>query len=100
MQVVAGQVADISPSMLTTEDKDTPAEQLLYSVEAPVSGTVALKGAPEESVLNFTQAQINRGEVVFVHQGERTRGGGGSRSSFVVVKTWTLLICGKVFYDV
>lgn len=87
MQVVAGQVADISPSMLTTEDADTPAEQLLYSVEAPVSGMVALKGAPEDSVLNFTQAQINRGEVVFVHQGERTRGGGGSRSSFVLVKT-------------
>lgn len=87
MQVVAGQVADISPSVLTTEDADTPAEQLLYSVEAPVSGMVALKGAPEDSVLNFTQAQINRGEVVFVHQGERTRGGGGSHSSFVLVKT-------------
>lgn len=83
LQVVAGQVADISPSMLTTDDADTPAEQLLYSVEAPVSGTVALKGAPEYGVLNFTQAQINSGEVVFVHQGERMRagGGGGSRSS-------------------
>lgn len=79
MQVVAGQVADITPSMLTTEDADTPVEKLIYTVEAPVSGMVALKGAPEDGVLNFTQSQLNRGEVVFVHTGERTRGGGGKR---------------------
>lgn len=77
MQVSAGKVADITPSMLTTEDEDTSADKLLYAVEAPVSGMVALKGAPEDGVLNFTQAQLDRGEVVFVHEGERTRGGGG-----------------------
>lgn len=84
MQVSAGQVADIAPSMLTTEDEDTPADKLLYAVEAPVSGMVALKGAPEDGVLNFTQAQLNRGEVVFVHEGEQT-GGGRSYSSIMLL---------------
>lgn len=69
-QVLAGEEADITPSMLNTVDADTPAEELVYNIEAPTNGLLALKEAPEESILNFTQAHINRGEVIFIHEGE------------------------------
>lgn len=59
--------------MLNTDDADTPVEELVYHVEAPIGGVVALKEAPEESILNFTQAHVNRGEVIFIHEGESTR---------------------------
>lgn len=74
LEVLAGEEADITSSMLTTEDTDTPAEKLVYHVELPTNGIVALKEAPEEGVFNFTQAQINRGEVIFIHEGEDSGG--------------------------
>ncbi len=59
--------------MLNTEDADTRAEELIYNLEVPTNGIVALKEAPEESILNFTQSHINRGEVIFIHEGEAAR---------------------------
>ncbi|XP_042352329.1 chondroitin sulfate proteoglycan 4 [Plectropomus leopardus] len=72
LEVLAGEEADITTSMLNTEDADTPAEELVYQVDAPTNGMVALKEAPEESILNFTQAHVNRGEVIFIHEGEES----------------------------
>ncbi|XP_039471756.1 chondroitin sulfate proteoglycan 4 isoform X2 [Oreochromis aureus] len=69
-EVFAGEEADITSSMLSTEDADTPAEELVYNVEMPINGRVALKEAPDDEILNFTQAHVNKGEVVFVHKGE------------------------------
>ncbi|XP_040894769.1 chondroitin sulfate proteoglycan 4 isoform X2 [Toxotes jaculatrix] len=74
LEVLAGEEADITSSMLNTEDADTPAEELVYHVEVPTNGIVALEEAPEKSILNFTQAHINRGEVIFIHQGEQSGG--------------------------
>ena len=56
--------------MLNADDEDTPAEELVYNVEGPTNGMVALKEAPEEGIFNFTQSHINRGEVIFIHEGE------------------------------
>lgn len=55
--------------MLSTDDDDTPPEELLYSIEEPGSGIVALKASPDDALDSFTQAQINNGEVLFIHQG-------------------------------
>ncbi|XP_074534719.1 chondroitin sulfate proteoglycan 4 [Halichoeres trimaculatus] len=74
LEVLAGEEADITSSMLSTEDADTPAEELVYDIEVPTSGMVALKEAPEEEVFNFTQAHINKGEVIFIHEGEESGG--------------------------
>ncbi|XP_031172523.2 chondroitin sulfate proteoglycan 4 [Sander lucioperca] len=74
LEVLAGEEADITSSMLNTEDADTPAEELVYHVEVPNNGMVALKEAPEEGILNFTQAHINKGEVIFIHEGEESGG--------------------------
>ncbi|KAK9516354.1 hypothetical protein VZT92_024290 [Zoarces viviparus] len=74
LEVLAGEEADITSSMLNTEDADTAAEELVYHVEVPTSGMVALKEASEEGILNFTQAHINKGEVIFIHEGEESGG--------------------------
>lgn len=55
--------------MLNSVDEDTPSENLVYSIETPSNGIVALKVSPDDSVESFTQAQINNGEVLFIHQG-------------------------------
>lgn len=68
-QVVVGEEADITSAELNTLDVDTPAEELIYSVEALTNGMVALKISPEESIYNFTQAQVDNDEIVFIHQG-------------------------------
>ena len=70
LQVLAGEEADITSSMLSTEDADTAAEELVYHVESPENGMVSLKESPDEEALNFTQAQVNSGEVIFIHQGK------------------------------
>ncbi|CAJ1056177.1 chondroitin sulfate proteoglycan 4%2C partial [Xyrichtys novacula] len=74
LEVLAGEEADITSSMLKTEDADTPEEELVYHVESPVSGMVALKETPDEGVYNFTQAHVNKGEVIFIHKGEESGG--------------------------
>lgn len=56
--------------MLNTEDADTPVEELVYNLEALTSGMVAFKESPEEGIFNFTQSHVNKGEVIFIHQGE------------------------------
>ncbi|KAJ0029056.1 hypothetical protein NQD34_004053 [Periophthalmus magnuspinnatus] len=76
LEVLAGEEADITAAMLQTQDSDTPAEQLVYNVEAPMSGRVALKEAPDDEIMNFTQAQVNSGEVIFIHEGEESGGFG------------------------
>ncbi|XP_030588311.1 chondroitin sulfate proteoglycan 4 [Archocentrus centrarchus] len=70
MEVLHGEEADITSSMLSTEDADTPAEELIYNIEMQTNGMVALKEAPDDEILNFTQAHINKGEVIFIHRGE------------------------------
>uniref|UniRef100_H2UW55 Chondroitin sulfate proteoglycan 4 n=1 Tax=Takifugu rubripes TaxID=31033 RepID=H2UW55_TAKRU len=70
LEVLAGEEADITASMLNTEDADTPVEALVYNLEALTGGRVAFKEAPEEAILNFTQSHVNKGEVIFIHQGE------------------------------
>ncbi|CAN9498887.1 unnamed protein product [Ophioblennius macclurei] len=74
MELLPGEEADITSSMLSTEDADTPPQDLVYNVEMETNGMVALKEAPEDSILNFTQAHINKGEVIFIHEGEESGG--------------------------
>ncbi|XP_038130171.1 chondroitin sulfate proteoglycan 4 [Cyprinodon tularosa] len=74
LEVFANEEAIITASMLSTEDKDTPAEELVYQIEIPTNGMVALKEEPGESIQNFSQAHINRGEIIFIHEGEQSGG--------------------------
>ncbi|XP_026058144.1 chondroitin sulfate proteoglycan 4-like [Carassius auratus] len=74
MELLAGEESEITANMLSTEDLDTPPEELVYTIEMPSNGIVAFKVSPDDSVDSFTQAQINNGEVLFIHEGSESGG--------------------------
>ncbi|XP_050955857.1 chondroitin sulfate proteoglycan 4 [Labeo rohita] len=74
MELLAGEESEITAKMLSSNDLDTPPEELVYAIEMPSNGIVAFKVSPDDSVDSFTQAQINNGEVLFIHQGSESGG--------------------------
>lgn len=62
-------VTEIRPEDLQARDLDSPPEELHFMVTPPSNGHLALKSAPMAAVLNFTQAHIERGQLLFVHRG-------------------------------
>ncbi|XP_041034469.1 chondroitin sulfate proteoglycan 4-like [Carcharodon carcharias] len=66
--------AEISQDLLNSEDPDSPAEELVYSIKPPSNGHVALKSLLDDSILEFTQAQINNRQITFVHHGSLSGG--------------------------
>ncbi|KAJ7334986.1 hypothetical protein JRQ81_012927 [Phrynocephalus forsythii] len=74
LRVWVGSVTEITTNDLCAEDEDSSPEELLYSVSPPNNGHLALKSSPNKSILNFTQAHINRGQLVFVHSGAMSGG--------------------------
>ncbi|XP_074956025.1 chondroitin sulfate proteoglycan 4 [Phalacrocorax aristotelis] len=69
LQLREGTTAAISPYILSAEDEDSPAEEVTYSIQPPTNGKVVLRSAPGTEVRQFTQAQINNGLILFMHQG-------------------------------
>ncbi|KAJ8417936.1 hypothetical protein AAFF_G00227790 [Aldrovandia affinis] len=74
VEVLAGEDAEITSDMLSAGDTDTPPEEVVYSVESLSNGIVALKELPDSSIQNFTQAQINAGQLLFLHNGSKSGG--------------------------
>lgn len=60
---------EITSKALSTEDMDTLPDKLVYNIEANKNGIIALKESPDYSIERFTQAQINNGDVIFIHKG-------------------------------
>ncbi|KAI1235013.1 hypothetical protein IHE44_0002644, partial [Lamprotornis superbus] len=69
LQLQEGATAVLSPHILSAEDEDSPAEEVTYSIQPPANGKVVLRSAPGTEVQRFTQAQIDNGLILFVHQG-------------------------------
>uniref|UniRef100_A0A493U353 Chondroitin sulfate proteoglycan 4 n=1 Tax=Anas platyrhynchos platyrhynchos TaxID=8840 RepID=A0A493U353_ANAPP len=69
LQLRSGATATIGPQTLRAEDEDSPAAEVTFSIQPPVNGKVVLRPAPDVEVRRFTQAQIDSGLVLFVHQG-------------------------------
>jgi hypothetical protein len=68
--VAQGGTDVITQAELNTTDAESLPEQLTYTVTvAPTSGTLRLSGAPTST---FTQADINAGNVTYVHSGSAT----------------------------
>lgn len=63
-------MTEITPEDLHAEDDDTVPEQLHYLTTQPSNGHLALKSAPTRPVMNFTQAHIDQGQLLFVHSGK------------------------------
>uniref|UniRef100_A0A4W6BKK3 Chondroitin sulfate proteoglycan 4ba n=1 Tax=Lates calcarifer TaxID=8187 RepID=A0A4W6BKK3_LATCA len=67
-------MTEIRPEDLRAQDRDTPPEELHFMVTPPSNGHLALKSAPMKVVLNFTQAHIDQGQLLFVHKGAMSGG--------------------------
>ncbi|KAI4873108.1 hypothetical protein NFI96_018796 [Prochilodus magdalenae] len=74
LEILVGEESEITSKALSVEDTDTPPEELVYTIEPPSNGIVALKESPDDSIESFTQAQVNNGEVIFIHEGSRSGG--------------------------
>ncbi|XP_065761489.1 chondroitin sulfate proteoglycan 4-like [Muntiacus reevesi] len=64
-------VTEITRDELCAVDGDSPPQDLAYLFSPPSNGHLAFKSIPGRSIQNFTQAQINEGQIVFVHTGHQ-----------------------------
>ncbi len=78
--VKRGKSAVITTEDITAIDPDDTPDNLTYTVSNLSNGYVALTGQAGVSIVNFTQADIEAGRVLFVHDG-----GNSSTASFDVV---------------
>lgn len=68
-QIWEGAIVPIPPEALRGTDDDSGPEDLVYTVEQPSNGRIALRVAPDTEVHRFTQAQLDSGLVLFSHRG-------------------------------
>ena len=76
-----GSVA-ITTEDLTAIDPDDTAENLTYTISNIRNGFVSNKTAPQSPITTFTQAELEQGNIAFVHDGSLAK----SASFDVVVK--------------
>uniref|UniRef100_UPI00358E9714 chondroitin sulfate proteoglycan 4-like n=1 Tax=Myxine glutinosa TaxID=7769 RepID=UPI00358E9714 len=69
LKVWAETTVPLTTKELSSRDEDSDASNLFYSISVPSNGYVALKQAPHMPVLNFTQAHLEDGSLVFTHRG-------------------------------
>ncbi|CAN9512997.1 unnamed protein product [Ophioblennius macclurei] len=74
LRVWVSSVTEIRGEDLRAQDLDTPPEELHFMVTPPSNGHLALKNSPMKALLNFTQAHIEQGQLLFVHKGAMAGG--------------------------
>uniref|UniRef100_A0A673H3F9 Chondroitin sulfate proteoglycan 4-like n=1 Tax=Sinocyclocheilus rhinocerous TaxID=307959 RepID=A0A673H3F9_9TELE len=75
LKVVQGDTVAIEPNNLSVVDLDNPPSEIQYTViSKPSNGFLAISECMNESVDSFSQAQINNGEVFFIHDGSPSSG--------------------------
>ncbi|XP_060894515.1 chondroitin sulfate proteoglycan 4 [Labrus mixtus] len=74
LRVWVSSVTEIRPEDLRAQDLDSPPEEIHFMVTPPSNGHLALKSAPMKAVLNFTQAHIDHGQLLFVQKGAMSGG--------------------------
>ena len=72
VSVARGKTVTITTADLSAFDPDNAAKDLTFSVSKPVNGFVALSSKPKSSVTKFTQADLESGHVLFVHDGSQS----------------------------
>ena len=80
LTVGRGQMVRITPLDLTAVDPDDTAQNLTFSVSDAASGFVAKTGAATLPLAQFTQAELQGGSIMFVHDGSM-----GAKASFNVI---------------
>lgn len=76
LEVSKGRSVPITLHDLTALDPDDAAKDLKFTVMRPRNGFVALSSAPKKSVTAFTQADLESGNVAFMHDGRSTESAG------------------------
>ena len=75
MSVVQGTSKIITPDNLRTVDPDNLPSEIHYQLYGnPSNGKLALTSDPSVSVTQFTQEQIDNGDIVFIHDGGKKSG--------------------------
>ncbi|XP_078540667.1 chondroitin sulfate proteoglycan 4 [Lissotriton helveticus] len=70
LQIWEGATAAVTAELLSSIDKDSPPEAVVYTIQPPASGKVLLRSSPDnKEILTFTQAQVNEGLILYLHQG-------------------------------
>lgn len=69
LQIWEDATVPIPPEALRVTDNDSGPEDLVYTIEQPSNGWIALRAAPDTKVHHFTQAQLDSGLVLFSHRG-------------------------------
>uniref|UniRef100_A0A1I8J0J9 LAM_G_DOMAIN domain-containing protein n=1 Tax=Macrostomum lignano TaxID=282301 RepID=A0A1I8J0J9_9PLAT len=86
VKVLRGRFVKIGPDQLSVIDQDSQSEQIVYRVRrSPTFGQLRINSraclsfprAPEEPTCEFSQADVNAGQVVYLHLGNN-----GSLDSF------------------
>ena len=72
--VARGKSARVTTLDVAAIDPDNAPEQLTYAVSNEAGGHVAFTEASSERIATFTQADLNRNRVIFVHDGGPARG--------------------------
>lgn len=68
----------ITKQHLFSQDDDTPTEQIRYLINQPLNGYVARANNPSKAITNFSQAEINKLEIIFVKNEDTATAGGFS----------------------
>lgn len=75
LSVVQGDAVVLAPANLNVVDLDNPPEDINYTlISKPNNGFLAMKDSLNESILTFTQADINNEKVYFVQDGSPQSG--------------------------
>nr|XP_015828667.2 chondroitin sulfate proteoglycan 4 [Nothobranchius furzeri] len=74
LRVWVSSITEIRQEDLMVQDLDTPQDELHFMVTPPSNGHLALKSNPMKAVLNFTQAHIDQGQLLFAHKGALSGG--------------------------
>ena len=69
LEIYTGSTAPITNEHLLVTDKDTESQDLVYILNPPTNGYVALADMPRDNIVNFTQELINKNKIVYVHTG-------------------------------
>lgn len=80
LNVTRGNSVPITLADLSAFDPDDKAEDLTFTITNPKNGIVAFANAPKNPISKFTQADLEAGKVMFVHNGAGT-----NKASFDVV---------------
>jgi hypothetical protein len=72
IEVYKGGSVPITLQDLNAVDPDDNAADLKFSVSNARGGFLALASAPRKSVTTFTQADLEEGQVSFIHDGRST----------------------------